>query len=220
MKRSILIGCCFLIILSCKDLGDSIQISEDFTIQTIIEIMKKPTTISKEKLAEIAEADEEKIKIYNENFSPDVSKRMVLYSWPNGQKESIKTRSGKELNIEKFNSLGMGLVKRISKKDFQNQFESKDFVQSEIDRITNDPDIPTDIAISEAKYLAKNSKIQKFEKWENIGELAYWETPVNALHVFVDGISFTVTTNFPDEKLSRNKAIAFTKLIIENPLNN
>ena len=82
------------------------------------------------------------------------------------------------------------------------------------------PDHVTDIVISEAKYLAKNSKIQKFEKWENFGELSYWETPVNALHVFVDGISFTVTTNFPDEKLSRNKAIAFTKLIIENPLNN
>ena len=220
MKRSILIGCCFLIFLSCKDSGDSVKIPDEFSPQTIIEIMKKPTSVSNEKLAEIAGVESDKIRIYNENFSTDVSKRMVLFSWPNGAQKSIKTRLGKEIKMEGFHSLGLGLVKRISKNDFQNQFESKDFVRLEIDRITKDPSIEADIAISEAKYLAENAKNQKFEKWDKIDELAYWETPVNALHVFADGISFTVTTNFENDQLSQEKAIAFVKMIVENPIKN
>jgi len=214
MKKSILIGCWFLILFSCKNSDKSVQIPEEFSVKHIVGIMKKPTSVSKEKLAEIAGTSADKIQIYNENFSPDISKRMILFSWPNAEQKTIKTRSGKELKVEGSNSLGMGLVKRISKDDFQNQFESKEFIQNDIERISKDETVNSDIAISEAKFLAENSKVQQFEKVENIGELAYWETPVNALHIYTNGISFTVTTNFPDEKESKSKAGEFLNLIL------
>jgi|SRR5690606_13575033 len=217
MKRLIFSCCCFLILFSCKNESKSIEIPTDFSVKNLVEIMKKPTSISKEKLAEITGTSVDKIKIYNENFSPDFSKRMVLFSWPNGETKSVKTQSGKKLKIEAYNSIGMGLVKRISKEEFQNQFESGEFIQNEINRITKDETIQAEIAIAEAKFLAENAKIQEFEKLENIGQLAYWEKPVNALHVFAENVSFTITTNLPDEKLSKNKAIQMVELIFEKP---
>ena len=90
--------------------------------------------------------------------------------------------------------------------------------QDEINRITKDETVDADIAIAEAKGLAENAKTQQFEKLENIGEAAYWETPVNALHVFANGISFTVTTNLENEKRSKEKAIALTAFVFSNPL--
>lgn len=207
-------------LISCKNNQDSIEASTDFSGENIVNIMKKPTSVSKEKLAEIGGTSEDKIKIYNENFSPDVSKRMVLYSWPNGEIKHVKTKMGKELKIDAYNSLGIGLVKRISKVDFEKQFESPEFLQNEINRITKDETIDADIAIAEAKNLVANSKTQRFEKRVGIGELAYWETPVNALHIYTNGISFTVSTNLVNENQSKGKAEDFAKLIIENPIKN
>lgn len=214
MKIIPIILCLPFLLISCGKKNETVEVPAGFNSKVLVEIMKNPQSVSKEEIAKIAGTEAAKIKIYNEWFSPQVSKRTVLYSWPNGENKTVKTQSGKELKLDAYSSLGIGFIKKISKQDFQKQYESNEFIQKEINRITNDESIDADLAIHEAKHLAENAKIQKFEKMLNIGEAAYWETTVNALHVFVNGTAFTVTTNMEGESTSRQAALKMVKLIM------
>lgn len=208
--------CAIFFLISCGSENQTVEIPVDFDAKVLLEIMKNPENLPKAQLAEIVGIEAGKIKISKEYFSPDPSKRTLLFSWPNGAQKTIKTMGGKELKMDAYSSIGIGLIQKISKEDFQKQFESKEFIQNEINRISKDETIDADLAIAEAKYLAENSKIQRFEKLDNLGEISFWETPVNALHVFTNGISFTVTTNLETEKESQEKAIEITQLIFDN----
>lgn len=216
--RSIIFPIAFLLLTACNNTHQSAEAPATFEAKQLIAMMQNPQSVSKESIAGIVGTDADKINIYNESFSADVSKRTILFSWANGDKKSIKTTDGKELRLDGYSSLGLGFVTKISKADFQKKYEDKTAVQDEINRITSDETIDADIAIAEAKQLARNAKTQQFEKLENIGEAAYWETPVNALHVFANGISFTVTTNLENEKRSKEKAIELTAFVFSNPL--
>jgi hypothetical protein len=209
----------FLVLLSaCNQGGPSVHIPAAFDVMHLTNIMKAPESISKEAVAQIAGTNSDKIKIYNEDFSADLSKRTILFSWPNGNKKSVKIAAGKELSVNEYSSMGLGFVTKISKEYFQKKFEGKVFIQDEINRITKDEAIDADLAIMEARHLAETAKTQQFEKIENVGEMAYWETPINALHIFVKGISLTITTNLADNEISREKAIALTQLIFNSPV--
>ncbi len=208
-----------MMVISCGTQNETVEIPVDFDAKILVEIMKNPENLSKEKLAEIVRTDTGKLKVSKEYFSPDPSKRTLLFSWPNGGQKTIKTIDNKELKIDAYSSMGIGFIQKISKENFQEKFESKTFIQNEINRISKDENIEADLAIAEAKNLAQNAKIQQFEKLENIGEIAYWETPVNALHVFANGNSFTVTTNLETEKESKKKAVQLVQLIFNNSSN-
>ncbi|TXI80164.1 MAG: hypothetical protein E6Q39_02950 [Crocinitomicaceae bacterium] len=216
--RSIIFPIAFLLLTACNNTHQSAEAPATFEAKQLIAMMQNPQSVSKESIAGIAGTDAAKIKIYNEDFAADVSKRTILFSWANGDKKTVKTTDGRELQLDGYSSLGLGFVTKISKADFQKKYESKTAVQDEINRITKDETVDADIAIAEAKGLAENAKTQQFEKLDNVGELSYWETPVNALHVFVNGISFTVTTNLENEKRSKEKAIALTAFVFSNPL--
>jgi hypothetical protein len=218
LKRTIPLLAFVALIAACNNTNQPVAIPDTFETKQLISMMQSPQLFPKESIAKIAGTDASRIKVHNENFSPDISKRTILFSWGNGKKKSINSTGGKELQIEDYSSLGLGFVTKIPKEDFQKKYESKTAIQEEINRMTKDETLDADIAIAEAKNLAANAKIQQFEKLENIGEAAYWETPVNALHVFVKGISFTVTTNLADEKNSKEKAIELAQLIFNNPL--
>lgn len=219
MKKIILtIGTIFLLI-SCGIQNETVEIPVDFDAKVLVEIMKSPENLPKDKLAEIVGIEAGKIKISKEYFSPDPSKRTLLFSWPNGEQKTFKTQDGKELKMDAYSSIGIGLIQKISKEDFQKQFESKEFIQDEINRISKDETIDANLAIAEAKYLAENSKIQRFEKLDNLGEISFWETPVNALHVFANGVSFTITTNLETENDSKGKAVQLVQLIFDNSSN-
>ena len=79
--------------------------------------------------------------------------------------------------------------------------------------MVKDKDTDPDIAIAEVKYLASQSAVQQFEQIEQVGEMAYWETPVQALHVFAKGYAFTITTNMESSAESLERAIALAQLI-------
>ena len=216
MKKLISAAAFAIILSACNQVSEKVSVPTTFNIKQLTALMKNPLSVSKDAIADIAGADANKIKVHNEDFTVDVSKRTILFSWQNGEKKSVETTKGKALSINEYSSLGIGFVTKISKENFQKKFESKTAVQREINRITKDETIAADQAIMEAKHLAANAKIQQFEKLENIGELAYWETPVNALHVFAKGISFTVTTNLTNQKNSKEKAVALAQLVFNN----
>lgn len=207
-----------MLLLACNDKQESAVVPATFEYRQLAAIMKDPKAIDRERIARIAGTEATKLKTYQENFSADVSKRTIVFSWPNGEKKSVKTTGGKELQLEGHSSLGLGFVKKTSEENFRKKFAGKASVQEEINSITKDENIDADIAISEARYLAENARLQQFDEVENVGEAAYWETPVNALHVYARGISFTVTTNMENEKASRKKAVELTKFIFSDPL--
>lgn len=209
------LGFFILMISSCNSSNDKIA-STEIDSKKIIAVIKDPKSVSLEKIANLVGKESSEIKIYKDDLSSDISKRAVLFSWQNGEKKSVKTLEGKDLSIIGYHSIGMGFLQKISKKDFQNKFQSKTAIQEEINRITKDESIDADLAIAESKYLAQNSKLQQFEKVENVGELAYWETPVNALHIYNKGISFTITTNLGNEKNSREIALKLTNILLNN----
>lgn len=218
MMRALIFSIVFLLIIACYNTNQSVDAPPKFKTKQLTMMMQNPQSVSKENIAKIAVTDSSKIKVYSESFSDDVSKRTILFSWANGEKKSVKTSDGKVLNLDDFSSLGIGFVSKISKANFQKKYESKAAIKDEINRITKDETVHADIAIAEAKDLAENAKTQQFEKLTNVGELSYWETPKNALHVFANGISFTVTTNLANEIKSKEKAIELTAFIFNNSL--
>lgn len=212
------LGFFILMISSCNSSNDKIA-STEIDSKKVIAVMKDPKSVSIEKIADLVGKKSSEIKIYKDDLSPDISKRAVIFSWQNGEKKSVKTLEGKDLSIIGYHSVGIGFLQKISEKDFQNKFHSKTAIQEEINRIAKDESIDADLAIAESKYLAQNSKLQQFEKVENVGELAYWETPVNALHIYNKGISFTITTNLNNEKDSKEIALKLTSILLNNPEN-
>ncbi|WP_127125083.1 hypothetical protein [Pseudoflavitalea rhizosphaerae] len=167
-------------------------------------------------VASIAGVSPEKLKQFREIIGKDNTSNAVLYSWPNGEKRIITTQDQKQLTTEAFSSLGIAFFRKTGKAAFQMQFESADALQQQIDQLTKDKDTDPDLAIAEAKYLAGQAQIRQFNKMEKVGELSYWETPVQALHVYVSGYAFTITTNLPTETSSRNKAVQLAGLIFES----
>jgi len=216
--RKAIIPVAVMLLLACNDKQESAVVPATFEYRQLAAIMKDPQAVDRERIAGIANTEVTKLKTYQENFSPDVSKRAIVFSWPDGEKKSVKTTGGKELQLEGHSSLGLGFVKKTSEEKFRKKFAGITSVQDEINNITKDENVDADIAIMEARYMAENARLQQFEEVENVGEAAYWETPVNALHVYARGTSFTVTTNMENEKESRKKAVEFTKFIFSNPL--
>jgi len=216
MKRNISLPALVLLIAACNTTHKPVTVPTAFETKQLISIMQNPQSLSKESIAKIAGTDASEINAYSEDLAPDISKRTVLFSWQNGKKKSIKTSEGKELQVEGYSSLGLGFITKISKAGFQQKYESKTAVQEEMDRITQDETIDADIAIAEARDLAENARARQFEKLDHVGELSYWETPVNALHIYAKGICFTVTTNFDDGKTSKEKAIELAQLVFNN----
>ena len=167
--------------------------------------------ISKEDIAQITGIKIKEISAYQENFDDDAATQFLLFSWKNG--ESIEAGSEK---IDAKSSIGFGRLQKISAPDFAIKCQQKTLTQlkAEIEKITSNDSIGADAAIWEAKEIAKRAKAQAFEKVENVGNEAYWETPTGVLHVFVDGLTFTISANFKnDDAENKQKAIKLAQLI-------
>jgi hypothetical protein len=96
------------------------------------------------------------------------------------------------------------------------QAKTKEEISAEINQIVQNNDVDTDIAIYEAKEVAKKAKLLSFTKLENVGTTAYWETPLNVLHVLANDVAFSISTNLQeDETASKQKAIELANLIFK-----
>lgn len=94
---------------------------------------------------------------------------------------------------------------------FNRQYESKEAINEQISALTSDENTDPDLAIAEAKYLASQASTRQFEKMKGVAEGAYWETPVQALHLYTSGYAFTITTNCG--KGGKDKAMTLARLI-------
>ncbi len=167
--------------------------------------------ISPEDVARLAGTDAGKIRIHYENYSPDPARHSVQYYWPTG--ETLALPGGN--TIDEYHSAGIAFVESLTSNEFRRRYGSNAGLQEKVNELGKDSTLSADAVIAEAKYLAGYAKTRKLENLSGIGEIAYWETPVQALHVFADGVTFTVTINAGEnEKTNRSKATELVHLIL------
>ncbi len=164
-------------------------------------------------IAQLTDIKPDDISAYQENFDDNAATQFLLFSWENG--ENIEAGDQK---IAARSSIGFGRLEKIAATDFILKYQQKtaEAVKKEIETITKDESIDPDVAIWNAKELVKQAKTQSFEKLENVGDAAYWESPTNVLHVLVKDLAFTVSANYGnDEAKNKEKAIELAQLIFK-----
>lgn len=167
--------------------------------------------VSLEDVAGLAGVDAGKIGIHYEDYSPDPQQHSVQYHWPTGNTVSLPGGH----SIDEYHSAGIAFVESMTADEFRNRYGTNAGLQKKVNDLGKDSTLSAEVAIAEAKYLGDYAKSRKLESLSGIGEIAIWETPVQALHVFADGVAFTVTINVGEnEKANRGKAVEFVRLIL------
>ena len=219
MKKLIFIIACCCVLFSCRQSTDTAaEIPTGFTTAKILaNATNLSALVSKNEIADIVGVNANEIKLYQKNYDDDIATTMLLFSWQNGNDVSVNI-NGKERKLYGSSSIGIGRLMKLSKTEFDEMYraKTKEEIGAEINQIVQNKDVDADVAIYEAKELAKRAKSLSFTKLENVGTAAYWETPLNVLHVLANDISFSISTNLQkDETASKQKAIALANLIFK-----
>lgn len=221
MKKMIsLIVAVVFITISCTNESKNVaEIPTDFSTEFMYgNAAKLEQLLNPNDVSNIINIPANEISAYQENFDDNTTTQFLLFSWLNG--ETIQAGDQK---IAARSSIGFGRIQKISPTDFSQKYQQKtaSSVKAEIQKITTDEKIDADEAIWEAKEIAKEAKSQSFEKLENVGSAAFWETPKNVLHVLVNDLSFTISANFGnDEVKNKEKSIALAQLLFKKSKSN
>ena len=205
-----LVGTLFI---SCKGSNNSTaDVPKSFDSEVMFANAKQlENLITPQDIAEITGIEVKKISAYQENFEDTATTQFLLFSWENGETilagdQEIKARS----------SIGFGRIQKMSLAEFDAAFQQKTAAQvkAEIEQMTTNESIDPDVAIWNAKEIAKIAKSQTFEKLANVGNAAVWESPINVLHVYVNDFAFSISANYgDDEKINKEKAISLAQFI-------
>lgn len=174
--------------------------------------------IEKEEVAGLVGVSESELHVIYEDYSDAAAGHMLLFSWENRESHRVQMNRD-EVELPGFSSMGFGRITQMTLAEFEQAYQPKtaESVKAEIKAVTSDASIDSDVAIWEAREIAKNAKTQTFEKLENVGERAYWETPRNVLHVWAGDQTFSVSANLTDDsEANKDKAIALAALIFQH----
>lgn len=219
MRKFLIVSACFCCIACSGGSNNSAKIPSDFdskTLQANEEHLEQ--LVDKSRIADLLDVAEDELQVIYEDYSQNPAMHMLLFSWENGRSKSIEV-NGKEVQLPEFSSIGFGRIEQLTLTEFEKKYQPKtaESVKAEIKAVTTDEAINSDAAIWEAKEIARNAKSQTFEKLANIGEQAYWETPINVLHVWVGGQAFSISSNLdPNTEQNKNKAIQLAELIFQH----
>lgn len=210
-------------LISCTSGSSNIgSIPSDFDSKVLIQNSSQlEMLIEKKDVADLVGISEDKIRAFYEDFDERVSEHFLLFSWATNKSVSLGTREEK-LEIPAFSSMGFGRISQISQSAFEEKYQAKtaESVKASIVAMTSDETIDSDEAIWEAKEVVRNAKTQRVERLENSGTVAYWETPINVLHAWVDGVEISVSSTVDeDSNLNKKKAIELLGLVLQSPTN-
>tara|TARA_R110002020_G_scaffold107849_4_gene250288 strand:+ start:1121 stop:1849 length:729 start_codon:yes stop_codon:yes gene_type:complete len=207
--------------ISCNSGNSNIDfISSDFDSKVLFQNSNRlEMLIEKEDVADLVGVSVNKIKAFYEDYGDQSNAHFLLFSWP--ANHSISLGSGVDkVEITVSSSIGFGRISEISQEEFDRKYQPKTeaSVKAAIVAITSDESIDSDEAIWEAKEIALNAKSQRVERLENKSSVAYWEMPINALHVWVDGVEITISSSVDENAdLNKKKALELLKLILKSP---
>lgn len=195
--------------------GPTAEVPSDFNgSEMAARAMALHKIISTEDVARLAGVDAGKIGIHYENYSPALRKHSVHYHWPTGNTVSLPGGH----TIDEYHSLGIAFVEAMTAEEFRSRYGTNAGLQQRVDELGKDSTLNTDVVTAEAKYLADYAQNRHLKSLNGVGEAAWWETPVQALHVFADGVAFTVTVNVGEnESTNRTKAVEMVRIILSQP---
>lgn len=212
--KNLLISLCVLVaMISCNNKEKKLQVPNSFDATKLMTHKNKmQQLLNKGKVAAIFKIPIEKIEEHIEDKINDEGQYTVLYSWPTGKMK--KVADGK-FEIEEYQSVSIGFVQKISAQDFEKKLGSNDGIQEQVNQMSKQDNFNKEVGVIEAKYLAAYAKERKVEFLENGTGKAIWETPMNALHVFANGVAFSISTNLgDDEKYAKQKSIEVSNAIL------
>ncbi len=209
-------GISFLLLFklaSCRSQQDEVGIPSGFQAEQILDYVNQPEKIlTKEMVAQVADVDTNVMIIVRDDYSRNPAEHKFSYSWDSGK--AIKVGDGKYA-IKQFYSLGIAHVQRISQKEFELQMGTAAGLQQRVNHLAKDTMYATNIAIAEAEYIKDYATIQQLTEIGNVATAAYWEMPIQVLHVYVEGVAFSVTANVgTDADQNRKYAIAIVREIM------
>lgn len=215
MKKVIAIILASFVLNACGETNQSVNLPEDFNSEAIISHKNNLQKIlTKEMIAQLAGVPLVQIKMQVESKTNAQGQYTVLYSWPSGKTK--KVAEGKHEILEYF-SLSIGFIQSMTQEEFEQYHSTNSGIQQQVDMLTKQENFNKEIGTVEAKYLAEYAGRRKAEKLQNIATMAFWETPMNALHVLAKDAAFTLTANFgADEQLAKQKTIELAQTILNN----
>lgn len=200
---------------SCGGNTENVRIPDNFNSEKIIS--KKNSLhkiLTKEMVAIVADVPVDKIDKYIENKINEQGQFTILYSWATGNKKKV---GGDKHEIDDYNSFSIGFVKEMNVADFEKYYGTNEGLQMQVDDMAKQEHFNKEVASADAKYISEYARIRKTQKLENIATMAFWETPMNALHVLANDAAFSITANFGnDEVLAKKKAIELVNAILDN----
>ncbi|TJZ61485.1 hypothetical protein FAZ15_09855 [Sphingobacterium olei] len=212
MNNVLKLSIAIILYASCADSTETVSVPTDFDAQKIVSAQNQLQQILvKEMVADVVDVPVGKIEEYIENKLLEKGQYTVLYSWPTGKSISVSDK----YSILEYNSMGIGFIATDDVAIFEEKYGSNAGLQQRINQMGADSNFNKEIATAEANYLSGYAQRRTVEKLQNVATAAYWEKPVNALHVFADKVSFTITTNFgDDENLAKKNAIRLVNEIL------
>lgn len=210
--QKIMLVCCIAIIGSCGNDTGTASIPPGFNPERIISAENKLQEIlTKEMVAGLINIPTNKIEEHIENDINKKGQYTLLYSWQTGRNKTI----GNTHSIAEYHSIGIAFVARMSETDFERRYGSSDGLQQQVNQMATMENLNKEVAMAEASYLSDYAQHRQTEKLDNVGTLAFWEQPVNALHILAKDAAFTITTNFgDDEQLAMKNAIRLANEIL------
>lgn len=215
MKKALKILIASFLFASCGGNTESVRIPDDFNSEVVISNQNQLQKIlTKEMVAVVADVPVDKIDEHIENNINQQGQYTLLYSWATGNKK--KVCNGKH-EINDYNSFSIGFIKRMTVEEFEQYYGTNDGLQMQVDAMAKQKDFNKETGTVEAKYIAGYAERRKTEKLENVATMAFWETPMNSLHVLAKDAAFTITANFgDDETLAKKKSAELVNTIL-NP---
>lgn len=212
--RKTILACNIALFCSCGQDTATVSIPPDFDSKTIIFRKNQLQLIlSKEMVAKAVNIPVEKIEVHTENNISSKGQYTTLYSWPAGTKKKV----GEKYEIEEYHSISIGFVRQMNLADFEQYYGTNDGLQEQVNQMAKQENFNKETGTAEAKYIAEYAGKRKTEKLEKLATSAFWETPMNALHVLAKDAAFTITANFgDDEALAKEKSIELATTIV-NP---
>ncbi len=202
-------------IISCGDGQPKIEIPEGFHAEKLVSARHQlHQLLTAEMVAQIAKVPVEKLEQHSKKIERGPGQQLVMFSWKTGKTKNL---GNNKHQIAEYHSLGIGFVSEMSRAAFEKHHGSNQGLQEAVNRMVEKENFTKELALLEAGYLAAYARRRHVEKLEQVGTLAFWERPLNALHVLVNTTAFTITSNSgEDEPLAKRNALSALKLILKN----
>lgn len=172
-----------------------------------------------DEIAALARVPAGDIAVHTEDGEGRPDRKRLSFHWPSPEAISFTTISGETVALPRHHSFGIGNVRPTDRGTFEQHQLTGAGIRASIDELANDTSVDADIAIAQTAYLAEFATGMTVEKVARVGESAVWELPTQALHVYADGVAFTVTANFGDDPtVNQRKAIELTQLLFNRTI--